>query len=133
MRAIVTLIAVVSVFSVIFLLFVKSDAPSGAILFAPPGGNFTGTTTIATSFGYECVVSHGSGAETTIVSNSTTTIGTQAGIGINCYPEFFGHLQVPVGPEIPLVRLVAFAAAVALLAFYFRRVAMRKEPAMTRL
>ena len=121
MRAIVALIAVVVIFSAIFFLFVKSDAPSGAVLFAPPAENFTGTTTIATSFGYECVVSHGSGAETTVVSNSTTTIGTQAGIGMNCYPVLFGYLQVPVGPEIVLVWLVAFALAVAVWAFYFRR------------
>jgi len=87
-------------FASIFSLFLMSLAPQGVLDFGPPNGNFTGTTTISTSFGYLCVASHISSAPG----------GLAGGIGMNCSPEFYGYLQVPLGSEAFAFWLLTFAA-----------------------
>jgi hypothetical protein len=62
------------------------------------------------------VASQVSGA-TEYASGTTTTL---TGVGMQCYPERFGYLQVPTGPGIILLWLVAFVVAIAAWAFYFR-------------
>ena len=110
-------VVIIVVFCLSFFLFVKSNAPLGPpVDFAAPSGNFTGTTTITTSFGYVCVASHVSGA-TEYASGATTTL---TGVGVECYPELFGYLQVPTGPGTILLWLVAFAVVIAAWAFHFR-------------
>jgi hypothetical protein len=114
-------------FVAIFVLFVQSPAPRGVIDFSPPTGNFTGTTTVTTTYGYVCVASVVSGAQGDV--NGTLT--TLTGIGMNCRPELFGSLQVPVGPEIFVVWLVAFAIAFGSLAFYLYRKAAQRSTSIT--
>ena len=110
-------VVIIVAFCLSFFLFVKPNAPLGAVVdFTGPSGNFTGTTTFATSFGYECTASHVSGARE-YVSGTTTTL---TGVGVQCYPERFGYLQVPTGPGIILFWLVAFVVVIAVWAFYFR-------------
>jgi hypothetical protein len=46
---------------------------------------------------------------------------------MDCYPEFFGSLQVPVGPGIIVVWLIAFAVALGSLAFYLNRKEQKKS------
>ena len=117
-------VIIIVAFCISFFLFVKSNAPLGPPVdfFSPVSGNFTGTTTITTSFGYVCVASHVSGAATatTFIDESTIITTTLAGVGVVCHPELFGYLQVPTGPGIILVWLVAFVVAIAAWAFYFR-------------
>lgn len=122
-RALVALSVLVLAFAAIFILFVMSPAPRGVIDFFPPSGNFTGTTTITTSYGYVCMASHIPGAEN-YAASSTTTL---PGIGMQCSPELYGSLQVPVGPEIFVLWLIAFAVALGSLAFYFYRKAQQKS------
>jgi len=110
-------------FAAVFLLFVMSLAPWGVIDFGPPSGNFTGTTTFTTSYGYVCVASHVPGVEN-YAASSTITV---PGIGIHCSPELYGALQVPVGPEVFVVWLVALAAASCALAFYLHRKARQSS------
>jgi hypothetical protein len=57
------------------------------------------------------------------------TLTTLTGIGMSCHSELFGSLQVPVGPEIFVVWLVAFAIALGSLGFYFYRETQQKAPA----
>jgi len=123
MRALVALSVLVIAFVAMFILFVQSPLPFGSVPDFYPSGNFTGTTTITTSYGYVCVASHIPGAEN-YAASSTTTL---PGIGMQCSPELFGSLQVPVGPEIFVVWLIAFAVAFGTLAFYFHRKAMQKS------
>lgn len=111
-------------FAAVFLLFVMSLAPWGVIDFGPPSGNLTGTTTFTTSYGYVCVASHVPGAEN-YAASSTTTV---PGVGIHCSPELYGALQVPVGPEVFVVWLVALAAASCALALYFSRKTQQRAP-----
>jgi len=120
-RALVALGVLILLFAAIFILFVMSLAPRGVIDFAFPSGNFTGTTTITTSYGYVCVASHITGGPVSL-ANSTIIPGG----GMQCSPELFGSLQVPVGPEIFVVWLIAFAVALGTLAYYFHRKAQRK-------
>jgi hypothetical protein len=126
-RPLLGLGAVVLVFAVIFVLFVMSTAPRGILDFAPPSGNFTGTTTLTTSFGYVCAASHIPGIEN-YAASSTTTL---PGIGMQCSPELYGSLQVPVGPGIIAVWLVAFALALGSMAIYLNRKAKQKGPITT--
>jgi hypothetical protein len=117
MRAPLALGALILAFVAAFILFVQSPAPRVVIDFSPPTGNFAGTTTITTTYGYVCVASVVSEAQGDV--NGTLT--TLTGIGMNCRPELYGSLQVPVGPEIFVVWLVAFAIALGSLAFFFYR------------
>jgi hypothetical protein len=117
MRAPLALAVLILAFVVAFILFVQSPAPYGVIDFSPPTGNFTGTTTITTTYGYVCAASLVSGAQGDV--NGTLT--TLTGIGMNCHPELYGSLQVPVGPEIFVVWLIAFAIGLGSLAFYLYR------------
>jgi len=128
MRAPLALGVLILAFVAVFILFVQSPAPPGVIDFSPPTGNFTGTTTITTTYGYVCVASIVSGAQGDV--NGTLT--TLTGIGMNCHPELYGSLQVPVRPEIFVVWLVAFAIALGSLAFCFHRNAQQKTPASGR-
>jgi hypothetical protein len=127
MRALLAASVLVLAFGIIFVLFVRSPAPSGVIDFSPPDGNFTGTTTITTAYGYVCVASHVSGALATV----NYTVTTLTGIGMQCEPEFYGSLQVPVGPEAFAIWLIAFAVALCTLAFYSHRKTQQKAPALT--
>jgi hypothetical protein len=115
LRPLLALGVVVLAFVLVFYLFVMSNAPRGIVDFGPPTGNFTGTTTITTSYGYLCVASHIPGP----------------GIGEKCSPELYGSLQVPVGPGIFVVWLIALALALGSLAFYLNRNAHQKSPAVT--
>jgi predicted Kef-type K+ transport protein len=110
-----------------FILFVQSPAPYGVIDFSPPTGNFTGTTTITTTYGYVCVASVVSGA----LGDVNGTLTTLTGVGMNCRPELYGSLQVPVGPEIFVVWLVAFAIALGSLAFYLYRKTAQRSTSIT--
>jgi predicted Kef-type K+ transport protein len=110
-----------------FILFVQSPAPYGVIDFSPPAGNFTGTTTITTTYGYVCVASVVSGA----LGDVNGTLTTLTGVGMNCRPELYGSLQVPVGPEIFVVWLVAFAIALGSLAFYLYRKTAQRSTSIT--
>jgi hypothetical protein len=125
MRAPLALGVLILAFAVVFVLFVQSPAPRGVIDFSPPDGNFTGTTTITTTYGYVCVASLVSGAQGDV--NGTVT--TLTGVGMNCHPELYGSLQVAVGPEIFVVWVLAFAIALSSLAFYLHR-KTQKAPAL---
>jgi hypothetical protein len=123
MRAIVALSVVVIAFAIMFIFFVMSTAPWGVVDFLPPSGNFTGTTTVTTTYGYACVFSDISGGQAIV--NSTVT--TLTGVGGTCYPRLEGYLQLPLGPDIVEVWLVGFAAALGGSAYYFHRKAQRKS------
>jgi hypothetical protein len=127
MRAPLALGVLILAFVAAFILFVQSSAPYGVIDFSPPTGNFTGTTTITTTYGYVCVASVVSGAQGYV--NGTLT--TLTGIGMTCNPELYGSLQVPVGPEIFVVWLIAFAIALGSLAFYLYRKAAQRSTSIT--
>jgi hypothetical protein len=127
MRAPLALGALILAFVAVFILFVQSPAPPGAIDFSPPTGNFTGTTTITTTYGYVCVASLVSGAQGD-VNGALTTL---TGVGMNCRPELYGSLQVPVGPEIFVVWLIAFAICLGSLAFYLFREAAQRSTSIT--
>jgi hypothetical protein len=126
MRAPLALGVLILVFVAVFVLFMQSPAPRGAIDFSPPTRNFTGTTTITTTYGYVCVASIVSGAQ----GDVNGTITTLTGVGMNCHPELYGSLQVPFGPGILVVWLIAFAIAFGSLAFYLRRKTQQKAPAL---
>jgi len=104
-------------FVITYELFLKSLAPGGVVDFSPPSGNFTGTTTISTAYGYMCAASHITDAQTAFVNSTSTTL---TGIGMSCYPEFYGDLQIPFGSEIIVVWLVTLAVIVALVFYLFR-------------
>ena len=125
MTAFLALIVLALAFASIFTLFLGSPAPRGELLFSPPLGNFTGTTTVSTSFGYVCEASHMSAASVVAASSPPGRIG--AGIEINCYPEYFGYLQVPLGPYQFPVWLVTFAVF-GILSFYLSHKMLQKTP-----
>jgi len=127
MRAPLALGVLILAFAAVFVLFVQSPAPRGAIDFSPPTGNFTGTTTITTTYGYVCVASVVSGAQ----GDVNGTITTLTGVGMNCRPELYGSLQVPVGPEIFVVWLIAFAIGLGYFAFYFYRKTAQRSTSIT--
>src|ERR1035437_9733169 len=102
MRPLLALSLLILAFVTIFILFVMSSAPGGIIDFAPPNGNFTGTTTITTAYGYICEASH-----ITQVESPPANVTTLSGIGIVCYQAFSGILRAPIGPEIFALWLVA--------------------------
>jgi hypothetical protein len=127
MRAPLALGALILAFVVVFVLFVQSPAPYGVIDFSPPTGNVTGTTTITTTYGYVCVASVVSGAH----GDVNGTITTLTGVEMNCHPELYGSLQVPVVPEIFVVWLIAFAIALVSLAFYLHRRTAQRSTSIT--
>jgi hypothetical protein len=126
MRAPLAFGVLILAFVAVFILFVQSPAPYGVIDFSPPAGNFTGTTTITTTYGYVCVASVVSGAQG-VVNGTFTTL---TWIGMNCHPELYGILQVPVGPEISVVWFIAFVIALGSLAFHFYRNGQQKSSSL---
>ena len=103
-------------FLVVYLLFLRSSAPQGVVDFAPPSGNFTGTTTITTAYGYVCMASQ----ITAVQTPPDFPTGTMTGVGMQCSPDLYGALQIPFGSGIVLAWLVTLLILAALI-FYLLR------------